>query len=486
MMKKIFNISAALAALTLSLGACAPTEVDDLFNESAAERLDKALTDYKSYFTDKGGKWELLYFANTDEQGFYFVVTFHDDGSVDIAGNNKFTTGGSDADGQKDFDVSIGYVKDTSLWEVQGDDGPSISFNSLNDAFHFFSDPGIIPPGATRANGAGHEGDFEFNVLSREENSCILRGKKHGLLMTMNRLPADTDDEQWIAQAVANQTNHFSPNVTTLYMTTPSGKRFVLSDYRVSLPGNQQMTPDMKRFLWLFVPEGGDAVNEREHETMVVTPKGIHFYQPLEFLTEYDASANAVQDFYFQPDGSLLGDDGATTINAGDIVDYYLLSSRVWVVDRESMSESLTEAYNNTLSAMLNLTVSGRQVTKANITSLKLIYKTVSKTEGYYALEIKFSATLKGRASSNYTTCLKLDVARVDEKTIKMSCNLAADDAFDTAPGNDFFKPLPEFATFVNLLTSGNLTLTPSSALNPVAMNIANGAGVSLDVALGK
>ena len=43
-MKKIFNLSALI--LMLSLAACAPSEVDDIFDDSPAVRLDNAIKNY--------------------------------------------------------------------------------------------------------------------------------------------------------------------------------------------------------------------------------------------------------------------------------------------------------------------------------------------------------------------------------------------------------------------------------------------------------
>ena len=458
--------------LAMAFTACAPTEVDDLFDDSAANRLDKAVSYYSDYFTSQGGKWEMLYFANEEEMGFYFVVTFNENGSVTISGDNPFIAGGTNSSGaQEDHDMSVGYVSDTSLWSVSADDGPSISFNSLNKAFHFFSDPGVIPPGSSRANGGGHEGDFEFTIVTTDDNTATLRGKKHGMTIIMNRLPASTDDEAYVAQRTAMQAAHFSTNVRTLYLTTSTGHRFILSDYEASLPGNQEMTPSLSKFYWLFIPEDGDAVSDREHIALMITPTGLHFIEPLEFLPEHDAGANVVQDFTFQPDGSLLADDGVTTITAGSPVDY-LLDGRNWSVDMNSLSEQYVNAKDKLVEGMLTLTV-GRKVTKANITGIRLLPD---------ALEISFSATVQ--RSNNYVAIVKVDVTKVDDNNIKIAYNRDADGTFD-ATGESFLKPLLQFDDFMALLCSGNLTVTPESRMNPVKFTTSNSAG-SFDMSLSK
>ena len=61
-MKKLFNISALI--LMLSLAACAPSEVDDIFGESPAERLDNAVKNYTELLKADGGRWLMEIFQN--------------------------------------------------------------------------------------------------------------------------------------------------------------------------------------------------------------------------------------------------------------------------------------------------------------------------------------------------------------------------------------------------------------------------------------
>ena len=76
--------------LMLSFAACAPSEVDDIFDESPAVRLDNALKSYTEFFQKDGGKWLMQYFASGDEEGHCFVMTFKNDGSVKISGKNPY------------------------------------------------------------------------------------------------------------------------------------------------------------------------------------------------------------------------------------------------------------------------------------------------------------------------------------------------------------------------------------------------------------
>ena len=63
-MKKYINIFllAIVAVATLSLTSCT-NELDEIFDEDAVARLDAAKAEYSNILTDKGGKWQLEYFA---------------------------------------------------------------------------------------------------------------------------------------------------------------------------------------------------------------------------------------------------------------------------------------------------------------------------------------------------------------------------------------------------------------------------------------
>ena len=136
-MKKFLNISllSLVAFSALTLGSC-KNEVDEIFDEDAVARLDKAKADFIDILTSNGGKWQMEYYANADEPGYVYLMTFRTDGSVTISGKNQW----------------IGYVEGeslnvptygslTSLWEVVTDNGPVLSFNTYNKYFHIFADP---------------------------------------------------------------------------------------------------------------------------------------------------------------------------------------------------------------------------------------------------------------------------------------------------------------------------------------------------------
>ena len=177
-MKKFLNISllALVAISALSLSSC-KNEVDAIFDEDAVTRLDKAKVEYTNILTDKGGKWQLEYYANAEEQGYIYLMTFDKNGSVTIAGHNKWINYVQSGSMNKPA-----YGSAVSMWEVIADNGPVLSFNTYNKYFHLFADPYDIPSlgGATSdtdvdENGYGHEGDYEFDIMKYVESPTAFR-----------------------------------------------------------------------------------------------------------------------------------------------------------------------------------------------------------------------------------------------------------------------------------------------------------------------
>ena len=90
MNKKIFFVATVAASLAV-LPSC-KNEVDDLFDQSAADRIEQAMTDYNEALCSAENGWEMLYFANGDEQGYNLLCKFDKNGSVKFAAKNEFSS----------------------------------------------------------------------------------------------------------------------------------------------------------------------------------------------------------------------------------------------------------------------------------------------------------------------------------------------------------------------------------------------------------
>lgn len=183
-MKKIFNIAMLLAA-ALAFTGCAGEE-DDLFDQSAAERLNAAKVRFTDLFSSSEAGWAMEYYPsmetytpsddyNIKSLGYLMLVDFDKDGSVKVGMNNRVTDNV--------------YEEATSLWEVIADNGPVLTFSTYNENLHFFSDPAIFE------TGLGLEGDYEFVIVDAKADNdyAMLKGKKRGTYNLLTKLPAGTD-----------------------------------------------------------------------------------------------------------------------------------------------------------------------------------------------------------------------------------------------------------------------------------------------------
>ena len=407
----------------LSLAACAPSEVDDLFDESPAARLDNAINNYTELLKSNGGRWLMRYFANPEEEGYNFIMTFHDDGSVDISTQNSYVNDGA-------------FYTDRSLWQVVSDYGPVLSFNTYNKAFHVFSSP--------QSDGSGHEGDYEFMILSADENTVKLRGKKSRdkgtvIDMVMTRLSTDEypTDEDYFTALANRRARAFSSRIINYVLTTANGKRYICND--------------VTSMLWSFYPEDGSLLDNGEYMNAIITQDGVYFMEPLSFVTEYNENDIPLQNFTFQEDGSLLCvDDGASVITGPDRVDALQQSSATWTVNNSNLGGEFVSIYADIVTqckSVFNQTFNWIQFKYNNNTA-------------------KFGIYFK---NGRYTGNIYLDVIKVDSNTVRFAFDPNNDDYFDNN-GKTHYTRLESLQRFIQLLTSGELTLSSENVMVPNPM----------------
>jgi hypothetical protein len=419
-MKKIFNLSALI--LMLSLAACAPSEVEDIFDENAAVRLDNAIKNYTDLLQADGGRWLMQYFANEDEEGYNFIFNFHSDGTVDVSTKNDYVNDGA-------------FFSDKSMWEVVGDFGPVLTFNTYNKAFHTFSSP--------QSDGTGHGGDYEFRIISIEGDVATMVGKKTGITAILTRLSSTEypTDEDYFNELTTVRRTSLSDRINNLVLTTPSGKRYICNDATT--------------MIWSFYPEESSLLDAGEYMNAIITTKGVRFMEPLAFLNEYDENDVAAQNFEFQPDGSLLcTDDGETKITGPALADLFHQSQIGWMLsskDGEFGGDFVT-IYN------------------AIVTEAKAKYKTTFNwlQLGYDTNKAKYRLYFK---NGKYNGSIYLTHEIVDANTIKFSFNPDAEGAFDNN-GQNHYNNLESMRAMVALLCTGEYVLSAENVMvsNPMTM----------------
>lgn len=194
-MKAKYLLLIGLFAATMV--ACSRDE-ESLFDKPAAVRAQEAIDNAFDVLTTAENGWEMAYFPNleADAKGYNMVLKFNKNGNVSVTAKNMATTANK-------------IMTDTaSTWAVKSDYGPILTFDTYNDVFHAFSDPGN--------DGAGMLGDYEFLILKATPELVILKGKKHSAYSVMRPMK-NPDLEAYFAACAKMQTYLFgNNNIVTL------------------------------------------------------------------------------------------------------------------------------------------------------------------------------------------------------------------------------------------------------------------------------
>ena len=438
-MKKFLNISllSLVAISALTLGSC-KNEVDEIFDEDAVARLEKAQQEYYNILTDKGGKWQMEYYANSDEPGYIYLMTFKKDGSVTISGKNEWI---GRVEGES---LSVPtYGSETSLWDVITDNGPVLTFNTYNKYFHLFASPEDIPSTDTEApdeTGYGHEGDYEFDLMKYSGDTLYVTGKKYGIDMIMTRVDAGVDDKTYMNEVDSMKTLFFNARIPQVYINLPNGIRWIVKDGATSI---------LKMFR-----EGDDEISTAEYHNVIITHDGLSFMNPVA-LDGY-----VVKNFIRQADGSLLcRDDNETTITADELANVFAIQTFAWKGDTTQIGGEFAtalRAIKSELAAYENRTLTGLQISYDAKT--KMCYQVIFSCK-------KGKNTFNPRFYVNYE--------KVNANQLKFNYTGEAD-----AAGVIYAEKCPTMLQFVNLLGKP-MTLSTSSLLAPVDMKLTDSSNSS-------
>ncbi len=436
-MKKYLLYALTLAAAATVMSSC-KNEVDMIFDSSAAERLDEAKAEYLDVLTRDGGKWVMEYFASEDLPGFSFVMTFTAAGDVTIAGGNSYI--GSD------------YVSKTSLWELITDDGVVLTFNSYNPLIHVFCDPDA-------SKGLGYEGDYEFIILdvSDDGNTISLKGKKHQMPIMMRRLGADTNDEEFVAAFVYQNSAMFNASINRAILTySPTGERFI-------------MTNGASGIMSVY-PEKGDSVTQTETGNIIITADGFRFMRPLSVSTAASAADSvSFQCFALQSDGTLLcTDEGleGTTVTADPLSSLFVNKKFVWRVDLTSPTGTFATLFDN-ISA---------EFEKGSASLLNSDIMMYDETSGMFCVDFIVRARV-GKVYRTTTTPYYFNVT-----TGENLCKLEY--VGTNSDGESLAKSYPALMDYINYLNGSTLYLHAANILSPATVTVSTADGSTLVAAI--
>lgn len=353
----------------LLLSGCKKEE-SDIFGASAAERMNKAILDNLDLLTSAENGWVMDYFANNQSAGYILLVKFNKNGSATIASKSELTKNKE-------------YEQDSSLYEIIGDNGPVLTFNTFNNVLHRFSNP--IDP-----EGYGLEGDYEFVIMKSENDRIILKGKKHSATVILTKLSKNVLWTKYIQEINDFDSMIFSKNAPKLSLTI--GKSIYTFSNGLS-------------HIFSVLKEGPAA--SAITIPFIVNSKGIRFYETQEidgvkfqeFILNDDRSALVSAE---NPDYKISGPT--------DLGGYFTSNVINWEFTSNKLSVDIATQYNAIVQSCID---------KYNAQDVKLAikYNLIRKT---FVLSLSFSegtAKREGNIDLTITTNAKNSLLIVNKGT---------------------------------------------------------------------
>lgn len=374
-MKKIFLPLAMTAITALTLTSCAGEE-DDIFDKSAAERLNESSAKYSARLEAQPNGWAMQYYPTYNDEspsgsGYLILMDFDEDYSVRVAMDNRFSNNM--------------YTTDRSSWEVIKDNGPVLSFNSFNKCMHAFSDPEDIPWTEDNEQSEGCGGDYEFIIVDAPEDASymMLKGKKRDTYNLLTPIEEGVDYEEYLADVKAFHNRIFPENELVSNLM-----HFGDSVYRMD--GSNDGLPNI-------YPYDADAIANESFNPFLITKRGQDYY--IRFRDEFqkdfmngklqELRYDSIQDKFIgtdNPDFTITGYD------KGLFFEEYLMGSGKWNLAQNAVMSDKMKAYVTAVTDNMK----PLNVTYRGLTLLKNTLKT-----GETHINWRLSYQQKGKGQSN-------------------------------------------------------------------------------------
>ena len=147
-------------------------EFEPLFKENASQRFQDAKIKYDTILKNANNGWVLQYFPNREQSygGTNFYINFLKKSNDSVSAKNE---------------ESKEWVYST--YALKQDGGLLLSFDTYNTVLHEYANP-------SSSEYQGKGGDYEFLVLSYENDVIRLKGKKTGNYMNLIKLKETPED----------------------------------------------------------------------------------------------------------------------------------------------------------------------------------------------------------------------------------------------------------------------------------------------------
>ena len=324
MMKKdIRYIAMGVAFATVALAGCSQFQEDNLFDESAALRIEHNAEKLQNILVDAPNGWVLQYYTGRGIsvfEGFNLFAKFERSGKVTLAGDHRFLRNGNAGK----------YTEHSSLYELIREDGLVLAFNTWNDVLTPFVDPVAFWAAADILvkDGEGMQGDQNLVVKFMSENQIILRGERYDAEVRL--VKADRDWQTYIADTKAMKERFTSDDIDSYYITAGDQTMYVVG-----------------------LKNGRYRISERVKNPLKVDSLSCCF-TPYGFRNEsVDTLAGHIfQEFKMAEDGSaLLSEDGSVRIIATWDTNLAESDEVMWF-DGETLSADLKAKYDQLMAVL--------------------------------------------------------------------------------------------------------------------------------------
>ncbi len=180
-------ISVLLVVMSVSLFQSCLKDQEDVFDDLTSIRVQDMLDDTKEVLMSAPYGWVFEYYPHKQKKYGGYIYTLEFD----------------------EREVNVGFEREPgefekSLYNLKGDNGPTLSFDSYNSLMHFFATPW---GGGTGEGYQAYDGDFEFALVEVKPSLITLRGKRTGNVMYMR--PLEVEAGQYIDKIVTISDNMF-------------------------------------------------------------------------------------------------------------------------------------------------------------------------------------------------------------------------------------------------------------------------------------
>ena len=241
-MKRIIPILATAVLSAFVISSCVKDE-EHIFDKSASLRVKEAMDNAQKVLTSASNGWKMYYYPhpNQDYGGYMYALKF----------DNESVTVWSEMFAESS----------TSLYKMTNDDGPVLSFDTNNYAFHYFATPSGSSKNLYGESGLyqAHKGDFEFIIMSAKPEEVVLKGKRSGNKILM--YPLDESPETFIEKAAQNAEDIF------------------VSSFEGTIGGEAATAYMDIGYRWATITLTGSETTV--DAPYMVTDKGIRFYNPV-------------------------------------------------------------------------------------------------------------------------------------------------------------------------------------------------------------